>query len=247
MRLFSSGNGKCRYCKANSLSMVKADGYSWVTYNTLFRLSKTIAKVLFSRCGVQIGDRIGICGYNTLEWSMCDFACALLGCVSVGMAPIPYISAKSLIVPRLETGMHTTNNNEMGKSIINRASMRVILTTADRIENDPEKDQEGFNFLQILKDCKSVEHLFVVDKKLDELKNLSEIRKHLDPIQFHSMLDETENANLKSVKIPSPANIPMDGIATLLFTSGSSVRMIHSIALANQLTDSSRASQRELL
>ena len=31
------------------------------------------------------GSHVGICGFNSIEWAICDLACALTGMVSVGI------------------------------------------------------------------------------------------------------------------------------------------------------------------
>ena len=58
-------------------------GYLWISYGDLLALAQAIARVVRSR--VPRGAHIGLCAGNCIEWAACDLACALAGCVSVGI------------------------------------------------------------------------------------------------------------------------------------------------------------------
>lgn len=60
------------------------DSYRWLTFGQVGDLSNRVAKAMRG-AGVARGSHVGICGHNSFEWSVTDFACAISGCVSVGL------------------------------------------------------------------------------------------------------------------------------------------------------------------
>ena len=73
----------CTLTTAAGISLMPDRGYLWISYGDLLTLAQTIAKVVRSR--VPRGAHIGLCAGNCIEWAACDLACALAGCVSVGI------------------------------------------------------------------------------------------------------------------------------------------------------------------
>ena len=57
--------------------------YQWLTYDQVGQLATQVAKGM--RAVLPYGAHVGICGFNSFEWSICDFASALAGCVTVGL------------------------------------------------------------------------------------------------------------------------------------------------------------------
>ena len=70
---------------AMNMEFTSSCGYLWLSYTQIYSLALSVAHVLQSLPGVENGAAIGICGFNNIEWAICDFACSLLGCVSVGL------------------------------------------------------------------------------------------------------------------------------------------------------------------
>lgn len=75
---------KSPFVQAASMNFIDYDDFSWITYSQIYELSIRIARFLIQLPEIKEGSKIGICGYNNIEWAICDFACALIGCVSVG-------------------------------------------------------------------------------------------------------------------------------------------------------------------
>ena len=62
-----------------SLNAAKHSGFAWATYGQIGFLARRFAKAMRGVFGLSRGDFVGICGFNTIEWSLVDFACALAG------------------------------------------------------------------------------------------------------------------------------------------------------------------------
>ena len=73
----------CLLTTAANIPLLPDRGYLWISYGHLYTLAQTTAKILRSR--VSRGAHVGICGGNCIEWAVGDLACALAGCVSVGI------------------------------------------------------------------------------------------------------------------------------------------------------------------
>ena len=72
------------FVQALGYSFTESNSYLWINYSQVYELSCRVAKILLSLPGITSTSKIGICGYNTIEWAICDFACSLIGCVSIG-------------------------------------------------------------------------------------------------------------------------------------------------------------------
>lgn len=73
----------CKLVEAMGVTLTTNRGYWWMTYGQLGVLVRKTAEII--RSLVPRGSFVGICGYNGIEWAACDLACALAGCVSVGI------------------------------------------------------------------------------------------------------------------------------------------------------------------
>jgi long-subunit acyl-CoA synthetase (AMP-forming) len=68
---------------AAGLSLRTHDGFDWLTYRQLGRLSARVARGL---AGLGAGGRfVAVCGYNSFEWAVADFAAARAGAGVVGI------------------------------------------------------------------------------------------------------------------------------------------------------------------
>jgi long-subunit acyl-CoA synthetase (AMP-forming) len=65
------------------MEFISNRGFLWLTYMNLKALVVRTAQAI--RSLVPVGSFVGISGYNGIEWAVCDLACALAGCVSVGI------------------------------------------------------------------------------------------------------------------------------------------------------------------
>ena len=57
----------------------------WVSYGEFFDEATWLGAGLISKYKLQEGDFVGICGHNTIEWFLAEYACLLFGLVSVGL------------------------------------------------------------------------------------------------------------------------------------------------------------------
>ena len=57
--------------------------YLWLTYEQVGRLATSVAKGL--KRTLRPNAHVGVCGFNSFEWSLCDFADAMAGNVTVGL------------------------------------------------------------------------------------------------------------------------------------------------------------------
>ena len=73
---------ECALVNAAGMQLIRDRSYLWLTYHQLGELVMRTAH--FIRSLVPEGAFVGICGYNGIEWAVCDLACAIAGCVSVG-------------------------------------------------------------------------------------------------------------------------------------------------------------------
>jgi len=123
--------GPCRLVEAAGLTFTLNRDYWWITYGQLGVLATKTARII--RSLVPRGSFIGISGFNGIEWAVCDLACALAGCVSVGL--------------------HTTFDTASALHAIQHTDISLLLcvsdvvldsaTTADSAEEDsvvPEHD-----------------------------------------------------------------------------------------------------------
>jgi len=90
---------------AARMHLLKADDYGWVTYTQLRWLTEQVAKGLLT-LGAR-GRFVAVAGYNTLEWSVADFATMLSGNALVGV--------------------HTTYSPSAAAAVLNNASPHVLL------------------------------------------------------------------------------------------------------------------------
>jgi long-chain acyl-CoA synthetase len=99
---------------AVALSALKLGRSSFDEFHSL-TWSETLTKVhqyanLFQSLGLRVGDRVGIRGYNGIEWVCADWACLALGLVSVPLYQASHLSEIEVIVAESEMKLLVTES-----------------------------------------------------------------------------------------------------------------------------------------
>lgn len=116
--------------------------------------------------------------------------------------------------------MHTTNNDELCTSVIKTADISCLICTMDRISIQNDENNENFHFSakNVLKNCKSVKYLLILD---DILSN--DLVEEFPTCKLYSLVEIISENKYKEIQLPNPSNFSHEELSTILFTSGSSV------------------------
>lgn len=80
----------------------------------------------------------------------------------------------------------------------------------------------SFNAENVLPKCSSVKHLLIMDKSLVDMEN--DISSKFSPIEVNSLVDLLPKVEqFENITLPDSNSFNLDELATILFTSGSSV------------------------
>ena len=114
------------------ISFKERDGYQWLTYSHTVYLASALATGLRA-IGIPRGSFIGICGPNSFEWIISDFACALAGCRPVGI--------------------HTTFDVAQLEGVFKTADIVAVLCSADSLTNITKASLQ----------CSSIRHIITFE------------------------------------------------------------------------------------
>jgi len=185
--------------KAGGFSLKLHDSFYWLTYSQLGMLAMRVARRLLS-LGLH-GQFIGICGYNSFEWSVADFACMIAGCGVVGF--------------------HTTYTDAIAQQVFANANVSALFCCNDVVQHGSR-----WSLVDLFRDfpdaCKSLKHVILMDEGDVVLPNLT-VHRMVDWVG-------PESDALPSLPDPyEQRGVPCkmeDGsivdVVTLLYTSGSS-------------------------
>ncbi len=130
--------------EALALSALKLGGRSFEEFHSLTWL-ETLTKVhqyanLFQSLGLRPGDRVGIRGYNGIEWVCADWACLALGLISVPLYQASHLSEIEWIVAESEMKLLVTESEI--------PQLRVAQISFADLENRSADMLETFSFTQ---------------------------------------------------------------------------------------------------
>ena len=201
---------QCHIAKAANMELIPYNNYLWLTYSQIGKLAVRVAKALIS-IGLEEGSFVGICGYNTIEWMVCDFACSLAGMASVGV--------------------HTTNNNRMSSYIISNCQISALISVRDHfLTLDGGDGDTHWSIESILKDSPSIKKIISMDMQVADLakyvsiKRSAEIECVFPSVSIHSLLDFVQDDSIEKIELKDPKTLftsPND-IVSLFYTSGTS-------------------------
>jgi long-subunit acyl-CoA synthetase (AMP-forming) len=136
----------CPLAQAAQTALIQDRGYLWITYAELYRLAVSVAKII--RFYVPRGSFVGISGYNGIEWAVCDIACALAGCVSVGL--------------------HSTYDAQSAYHAITKADISLLFCAADLVYSQATINASNNHVVtRAKKDEDSADSFWTVEKVLE--------------------------------------------------------------------------------
>lgn len=210
---------ECNYALKDSVCVAAAgmaplchDGYKWITYAQTEVLSRRIAQGILALVPQPI---VGISGYNNIEWACADFGCMLTGGVSVGI--------------------HMTNDVASAVHVINHAEVNVLFCTLDKLLL--ASGATGFwTVSDLLGACPTLRHVVIMDAGLGVVPaaTAAACAPH---VTLHSLPHWV--ASPCDAPLPDPDAIPTAGVSapvTILYTSGSSVRVYVCVCLCLHLS-----------
>lgn len=192
----------------HQLSSISHRDYRWATYRDLHTAALKIARGL--RQLASRGAHVAICGFNTFEWAVCDFACAIAGLVSVGI--------------------HSNYDAAEATNVLNHADIEIIVlskaffvTSTDSTSD--RRFQTSWMLQEVLPNVACVKAVVSMDTAPDEAALLFTQNQYLfssfsKPITFDSfahMLVSQEASEICEQEEDDP-----NALFTLLYTSGSS-------------------------
>jgi acyl-CoA synthetase (AMP-forming)/AMP-acid ligase II len=178
------------------------DSYLWLTYQTISDCAQKIGNGILS---LGCSDTpIAIAGYNTVEWMIVDFACALSHRTSIGI--------------------HTTNSPQTTQYIFNLSSVQILFCAFEFLKCDI-CDGICWSVDSIAEKCPTLRHIICMDRDKDQMIDIFNKQKEKFPnLEFHSFVDWIRCP--VSHHLPDPSLIWNEGSGvsqkpfTILFTSG---------------------------
>jgi fatty acid CoA ligase FadD9 len=163
---------------------------------------------------VDRGAHVAICGFNTIEWALCDFACAVAGLVSVGIHS-NYEEKEAISV---------LNHSEAQIIIVSEAYLQLLYTTSSELLDNRRLDT-AWKLPTILSQLLHAKAVILMDTTVEvstalflQHKNAfsSATRKIAVDSIARFLAEESETEMCESLEDDPSA------LFTLLYTSGSS-------------------------
>lgn len=209
---------------AAKITLLPLDHCRWITYRDLGYLAELMARAIRSK--VPRGSFVGISGGHSIEWAVCDFACALAGVCSVGIH-LTY-DAESAYHVLATTGVSLLCCQESILSILNSDDNDIDAETAGFERWSLESvisvhKEKGHTLFQL-------RHVLLFDRSMNDLTKASEDVIANSPISIASAIDlltlekEGRDSGTSQIELESPDDQPaggLNGLSTILFTSGS--------------------------
>ena len=157
-----------RWPDVHGLTSLSNRGYRWALYRDLRPAVLKIASGLSKIVGR--GAHVAICGFNTIEWTLCDFACAVAGLVSVGIHS-NYDDKEAIGV---------LNHSEAQVIVVSKAYLQsydTARTGSEEMDMDMDMDMEtAWKLPTILPHLLHAKVVVVMDASMEALKIL--FQKH---------------------------------------------------------------------
>jgi long-subunit acyl-CoA synthetase (AMP-forming) len=185
-------------------------GYRWATFGDIDLPVHRLAKQL-SRIAVP-GTHVGICGFNSIEWAICDFACALAGMVSVGV--------------------HVTMDAPTAAKAIAHADLEILLVSeAFLVCSESTSPADGnrkvvaWRLCDIIDQLGAVKAVVTMDTPRHSSGQLLDSSSLLHVQHRLSLADIIHDSSLDELHLLAPSSLPLGGpssLFTIIYTSGSS-------------------------